>query len=223
MKNPSFVRILALAAAIAVVAVCTGGLAHAATYSFTLNNPYQLLGNDNGGGIFSSSLKRIDDGEVLANRSLCGSLTLDVAPGVTYSPVQVYLLSSVPPPAANWDFNYGNKNQVAYLVDHYLTSATTNQQGNALQAAVWKLWLNNGYNYAGKPYASLANDYLAEANQHSDYTSTTAYLVGNFMPSCGKVFQPQFVKIIPEPVFFQMGTLLGLGGLGMFKPRRKRF
>ncbi len=204
-------RVVAIATVLAL-GVLMATAAGAATYSFKATGNLPGLNGYNNGGIFASYLNTSQSTtNALAYRSLCASTSVTFSLGTWYDAL-IYRVDQT---------TNAKKLEVAYLVDKYLLPAATQAQNDALQSAVWNLW-------QGSPApTALGASYITEATTAvlGGYTSTSAYFVElydvGYAGQANHLHQPQFVKLIPEPVFFQFGAMMGLGGAGVFRLRRK--
>jgi len=126
---------------------------------------------------------------------------------------------------------------VAWLGTTYLGASLTAQQAAAIQLAIWDIVQDGGdglgtgsFQVAGNGVASLAAGYISQAVQNANWAGPdkTFYIQASRPNAAGEHLQDFIfynpdtdiqVVPIPEPVFFQLGTLAGLGGLGIFRRR----
>ncbi|BCW99899.1 MAG: hypothetical protein KatS3mg024_2726 [Armatimonadota bacterium] len=115
---------------------------------------------------------------------------------------------------------------VAWLTDNYVNVWTQSVQV-PVQLAIWDI-VQYGGNYTlinaiGGSWAASAQSYvqLAFANS-ANYTGNAIWVQA---PRSGEFswydHRQEFVYSIPEPVFFQMGALAGMGGLGLLRLRKR--
>ena len=212
MDKARIARLLAVALVVGLV-VALAPAANADTYKATGWPSWAGGGYSFGsgiGGIFDCQLLDASN-NLFADRSLCASTGIQFNLNTTYNATKSLLTGT-------WQ-----EREVAWLVDNYLPAASNADQNDALQSAVWRIYLGGDPGYPTMlttTAKALSDSNVLAANGQGSYVTTTAYLV-NLYDSTGVLHQPQFVKVIPEPMFFQMGALLGLGGLGLFRSRRK--
>ncbi len=115
---------------------------------------------------------------------------------------------------------------VAWLTDNYVNVWTQSVQV-PVQLAIWDIVQYGGdytlINAIGGSWATLAQSYVTMAFANSvGYTGNAIWVQA---PRSGEfswdVHRQEFVYSIPEPVFFQMGALAGMGGLGLLRLRRR--
>ncbi|MCC6484191.1 MAG: hypothetical protein IT209_05020 [Armatimonadetes bacterium] len=126
---------------------------------------------------------------------------------------------------------------VAYLTDTYLTTAQTSVDvAAAVQMAMWDIitdggdGLGSGYftSSAGVFGAKSVQTYITEAlgqSPTSTFTQwiqaprTAAYAHAQDFVYKGATSVTITQIPVPEPAFFQLGALVGMGGLGLFRVR----
>ncbi len=126
---------------------------------------------------------------------------------------------------------------VAWLGSTYLSANLTAQQAAAIQLAIWDIVQDGGdglaagsFQVSGNGVASLAPTYISEAIANAGWggPDETVFIQARRPLGPGDHLQDfifhnpgTYIQVvpIPEPVFFQFGTLAGLGGLGLLRRR----
>lgn len=123
--------------------------------------------------------------------------------------------------------------QVAYLVDKWgnATFATVNagrDQMAAVQLAIWDILQDGGDGMQLGSFMSNANSYYAAVNAvladassiDSSYVGSAIWIEAQRGATAGAHVQDWAYTPVPEPVFMQMGALVGLSGAGLLRRRR---
>jgi len=115
---------------------------------------------------------------------------------------------------------------VAWLTDNYVNVWTQSVQV-PVQLAIWDIVQYGGdytlINAIGGPWAAAAQGYVTQAFANSvGYTGNAIWVQA---PRSGEFswydHRQEFVYSIPEPVFFQLGALAGMAGLGLLRLRKR--
>lgn len=115
---------------------------------------------------------------------------------------------------------------VAWLTDNYVNVWTQSVQV-PVQLAIWDIVQYGGdytlINTIGGPWIASAKNYVTLAFANSaGYTGNAIWVQA---PRSGEFMwddhRQEFVYSIPEPVFFQLGALAGMGGLGLLRLRKR--
>lgn len=194
-------------------------------YTFTLGNPIFVNGSGNANGfaagIFRSTLTD-KNGKVVARDSVCNDIAQHIAPPYSYPATSVrYFATAGATQLLVTDPLMSVQRQVAFLLDHYLVaSKATTKRSATFQQVIWNLWNNRPiYTGSGTQYdAAWRNTLFSAIVGKENYVSNTAIWVKNTS------FQDQLMTgdPIPEPAFYQMSALLLMGGVGVWRMRRKR-
>lgn len=124
--------------------------------------------------------------------------------------------------------------QVAYLVDKWGNATVANvnagrDQMAAVQLAIWDILQDGGdglgagsfQSNAGAVYQGLAAAVLADASSiDSSYVGSAIWIEAQRGATAGAHVQDWAYTPVPEPVFMQMGALVGLSGAGLLRRRR---
>lgn len=133
-------------------------------------------------------------------------------------------------------------NRVGYLSDTFLNSSTlTKQQFGGLQIAIWDIIQDGGDGLSAGDLRAGVNAGGSDGAQAIAWATTYLGLLGtgaydNRTPShslwiqsprdssnpLGDHKQDFVYTRVPEPAYVQMAALLGLGGLGLLRSRRRR-
>jgi len=121
--------------------------------------------------------------------------------------------------------------QAAYLVDKWVNSITaTNVDFAKVQLAIWDILQDGGDGLAAGSFTSTSgydiSAILTDASSiTSSYTGSAIWIEaqrqGTPRTAGNHVQDWAYSCPVPEPVFLQFGAMMGLGGVGVFRLRRK--
>jgi len=123
-----------------------------------------------------------------------------------------------------------NAGQVAWLLDNLAAGTVGNTNAESgLQAAIWAT-IYNGTNGVGTYVLdATANNAIIVADYNADLTAlgtnTSALATIDWLsPSTnnGGIYQGLVTVAVPEPTFYAMAGLLGMGGIGLLRRRKAR-
>jgi hypothetical protein len=233
MRKCSLLGRFLLTGAMALGVMTGTHAAHAATYEFIAGNPifvnnlYTAVNNSFGAGIFNSTLKK--NGVVFATGSVCSETTENYRSSVPGDNINIRTVTST---------TNAKRFAVARLLDSWLptlkantanmTLGSTNYTATALnsgfQQAIWTLFVGSPPTYVSNvALANQARDYFLGIANNSVYSSSTAVIVYDTDPGPPN-FQNQLMVTnhpIPEPAFYQMAGLLGLGSVVWVRKRKR--
>ena len=122
-----------------------------------------------------------------------------------------------------------NAGQVAWLLDKFAagTVSDTNAQ-SGLQAAIWAT-IYNGTNGVGTYVldttannATMIADYNADLAALGNHTASVASIDWLSPSTTSGGINQGLVTAVPEPTFYAMAGLLGMGGIGLLRRRKAR-
>lgn len=123
------------------------------------------------------------------------------------NPKTAYLYQAFRQGSLTTSYDYGNTAQ------HELDAT-------GLQLAIWHFQGQTSPIAASVPQITKANQFIAEANTAA-WSDIGSVRVLNLVYDKNNAVAQDVLTLIPEPVFMQMGLLMGMGGLGFWRARRR--